>query len=114
MGERLRRRRRHRRMTVRIQVEYATPQGTGRAQATTLGAGGLFIATDSPLPEGTLLAVSFALPGGAQRHRIAGRVVWCERPGGSPGRTPGMGIAFKDPSAVGALAVELEATDSLV
>jgi uncharacterized protein (TIGR02266 family) len=113
MKERLRKRRRHRRMTVRIEVEYATPQGTGRAHATTLGAGGLFIATDSPLPAGTLLAVSFALPGGAQRHRIAGRVVWCQPPGGEPGRTPGMGIAFKDPAAANALALELEATGSL-
>jgi len=97
-------------MTVRIDVEYATPQGTGRAEATTLGAGGLFVATDRPLPAGTLLAVSFALPAGAQRHQIAGRVVWCQTPGGEPGRTPGMGIAFKDPAAAGALAVELEAT----
>lgn len=109
MSDRMRRRRRHRRMTVGIEVEYAAPLGSGRARATTLGAGGLFIATDHPLPTGSRLVVAFALPGGAQRHRIASRVVWRQLPGDDPGRTAGMGIAFRDPAAAGALAVELEA-----
>jgi uncharacterized protein (TIGR02266 family) len=112
MANRYRSRRRHRRLTVRIDVEYATSEIHGRAQATTLGAGGLFIATETPLPPGTVIAVSFSLPGSAQRHRIVGHVVWRQSPGGRAGPAPGMGIAFKDPAAAGALAAELEATPS--
>jgi len=107
MADRFRTRRRYRRLTLRIAVEYATPSGTQRAEATTLGAGGLFISTDDPLPRGTPLIVTFSLPGQSQRHQIPGKVVWSQRYDGGGG--PGMGIAFKDPAACGVLAQELEA-----
>lgn len=110
MSDRFRARRRYRRMTVRIVVEYAAQGQTGRAEATTLGAGGLFIATDDPLAIGTALSVCFVLPGRSRGHRIMSRVVWSQARGQDTGRSPGMGIAFKDPAAAGALAAELEAT----
>lgn len=108
MSNRLRGRRRYRRMTVRIVVDYATTDGTRSAEATTLGAGGLFIATDVPAAPGSVVAVSFTLPGGSRRHRIAGHVVWSQSPDGDGQRTAGMGIAFKNPAASAALALELE------
>ena len=105
MADRFRTRRRHRRLTLRVAVTYATPAGTHAAEATTLGAGGLFIATAAPLPKGTPLVVTFTLPGSARRHRIPGRVVWSQRDGRGGA---GMGIAFRDPASCSALAAELE------
>jgi uncharacterized protein (TIGR02266 family) len=98
-------------MTLRIEVEYDV-RGTARhGVATTLGAGGLFIASDEPLDEGTPLVARFRLPGGETLHEIAGRVVWTHRPEDHPGTTPGMGIAFADPANGALLACELEALD---
>jgi uncharacterized protein (TIGR02266 family) len=106
VADRFRTRRRHRRLTLRIAVEYTTRSGVRRAEATTLGAGGLFIASDDPLPKGAPLIVAFVLPGGSHRHEIPGRVVWSQRDDGHS--RPGMGIAFKDPAASSVLASELE------
>jgi Tfp pilus assembly protein PilZ len=98
-------------MTLRIDVEYAVGGATRRGVATTLGAGGLFIASDEPLDEGTLLVARFRLPRGETLHEIAGRVVWTHRPDERAGTTPGMGIAFADPVNGALLACELEALD---
>ena len=58
-------------------VEYSSPRGLHRDPATTLGAGGLFIETESPLHERTPIKLCFQLPGAETRHEIEGRVVWC-------------------------------------
>jgi uncharacterized protein (TIGR02266 family) len=100
--------RRFRRLTLRVTVEYLCEAGLCCDPATTLGAGGLFIETESPLREGARLKLRFQLPGSRVRHEIEGRVVWTRRPGapGSPG-SPGMGIEFTDRSASARLAREL-------
>lgn len=106
--------RRHRRRTVRVAVELHTAAGVQPAVATTLGAGGLFVATAAPLPAGATLEVRFRLPGEREaeppRH-IAARVVWALAPrqAGSA-RSPGMGLAFTDPAAVASLAHALDAS----
>lgn len=103
--------RRYRRRTVRIEVEYPSRDGGSvREYATTLGAGGLFIRSDRPLPRRTRLKLAFSLPGRSQLHEIEGRVVWTERPvqPGESLRHPGMGIQFTDRAAEGKLARELE------
>ena len=86
--------RRHRRRTVRILVDYSSASGVHCEYATTLGAGGLFIETEQPLPRGTSLKVRFRLPGGEGVHEIEGRVAWAHTPrAGEPGgRSPGMGM----------------------
>ena len=69
--------RKHRRRTVRILVDYSSPAGVQCEYATTLGAGGLFIESEEPLPRGTPLKVRFRLPGGEGVHEIDGNVgVW--------------------------------------
>ena len=98
-------------MTLRIDVEYDARGATRHEVATTLGAGGLFIASEDPLDEGTPLVARFRLPQGETLHEIAGRVVWTHRREDHPGTTPGMGIAFADPVNGALLAVELEALD---
>lgn len=102
--------RRHRRRTVRIQIDYLSEEGACRASATTLGAGGLFIATEKALPRGCALRMCFRLSGSELRHEISGRVVWSTPRGASP-HTPGMGITFTDRQAQMILARELERMD---
>lgn len=100
--------RRYRRRTVRVMVEYLSDAGLCADPATTLGAGGLFIETESPLPEATSLKLRFQLAGSSLVHEIEGRVVWRRRPA-DPGRhSPGMGIEFTDRTAASKLARELE------
>jgi len=94
-------RRRYRRLTVRVLVEYGSEAGPQSDLATTLGAGGLFVATEAPLPPRSPLHLAFRLPGSERLWKLEGRVVWtCES---------GMGIEFLDRSAIAALARALEA-----
>ena len=104
-------RRRYRRRTVRIEIEYDCEAGPDRGSATTLGAGGLFIPTEKPLAKGSRLQLRFALPGSQRLHDIAGRVVWSNPAGGSAPHAHGMGIEFTDRYAAGLLALDLEAMD---
>ena len=106
--ERPGRTRRHRRLTVRVQVDYDTPWGPRRDVATTLGAGGLFIAAQEPLDEGETLSVRFTLYEGGESHEIRARVVWTNHPSESRPGARGMGIEFTDPRASARLADELE------
>jgi uncharacterized protein (TIGR02266 family) len=101
--------RRFRRRTLRVMVEYLCGAGLCCDPATTLGAGGLFIETESPQREGTRLDLRFRLPESELTHEIEGRVVWARRPG-APG-SPGMGIEFTDRTAAARLARELASLD---
>lgn len=101
-------RRRHRRRTVRVLVEYLSDAGLCYDTATTLGAGGLFIETDRPLPEGTAIKLAFQLPGSDVRHEIEGRVAWAHRPSGGSVGAAGMGVEFRDRRASDRLARDLE------
>lgn len=101
--------RRYRRRTVRLEVSYTGQGETRSAVATTLGAGGLFLRTDHPLPTGERVRVRFRLPGGGEVHDIPGRVAWIEaRPEPACGRVPGLAIRFTDPRAITRLAQALE------
>lgn len=104
-------RRRYRRRTVRVLVEYVSDAGLAADPATTLGAGGIFIETESPLAESSSLKMRFTLPGGQTLHEIEGRVVWRRRPSDPGQHAPGMGIEFTDRSAASRLARELESLD---
>jgi len=112
-------RRRYRRLTLRIEVSYlAEERGeVTSGVATTLGAGGLFVPTEQPLPPGEPLRVRFRLPRGGPELELAARVVWAND-AATPGVPPsgrGMGIAFRDPAAQRRLAVALaDAADERV
>ena len=101
-------RRRFRRETLRVEVKYAWNGGMRHEYATTLGAGGLFIETDEPLPEGSPLVLAFQLPGSEIHHEIAGVVVWAHEPAVAARGSCGMGIAFKNRAATAELARELK------
>jgi hypothetical protein len=55
--------RRWRRRTASLDVDYVSSEGRSRARATTLGGGGLFVRTDAPLAEDSLLRIRLRLPG---------------------------------------------------
>ena len=98
-------RRRYPRLTLRVEVELDTPGGRIAATATTLGAGGLFVATPAPLAVHTPLGVRFHLPGDATELCLRAHVAW-SRPAGSG--SAGMGLAFDDAGARAELAARLE------
>lgn len=116
--------RRYRRRMVRIEVNVRPADGCADeddfvpfdALATTLGAGGLFVATPTPFLDGHPLALRFALPSSGEVHEITGRVVWSNTPRAADplageredGASAGMGIEFVDRVAVARLARELE------
>jgi len=98
-------------MTVRIMVDYQVRGEFHCDYATTLGAGGMFLQTDLDLSRGEIVKVRFRVPGGECLHEIEARVKWCHgaRPeAGASSRSPGTGLQFADPTAIAALARELE------
>lgn len=102
--------RRHRRLTLRVPVVLRRgDDGTALdTHATTLGAGGLFVPTESPFARGTPLLVRLRLPGG-EEHALRAEVAWAsgaDTPGvASCGH--GMGVAFRDPAGIARLAAAL-------
>jgi hypothetical protein len=80
--------RKHRRMTVRLLVDYQLA-----------------------MTRGEIVKVSFRIPGGEELHELEARVTWYhaarEEPDGSL-RTPGVGLQFTDPTLTAPLARELE------
>lgn len=102
--------RRFRRRTLRVLVDCVAPDAILCEYATTLGAGGLFLETEHPLPSGTRLRLRFRLPGGRQLHQLEGQVVWRQEAArDGTARTPGVGIEFVDPAATADLGRELDA-----
>lgn len=104
------RKRRFRRRSVRVLVDFQVSTGIHCKYATTLGAGGLFIETEEPIEIGTPIRVRFRLPECDRVHQIEGRVAWHQRvaSGAPTTRAPGMGIEFVDAAASAALARDLE------
>jgi len=96
--------RRYPRLTVRVELTLEIAGREIETLATTLGAGGLFVAGDFELEPGTPLIARFQLPGEPAVLRMAGRVAWRARDGGDPG----LGLEFVDPDARAMLASELE------
>lgn len=101
--------RRHRRVTVRILVDYQIGSAPRCDYATTLGAGGLFIECEEPLPSNTLLKLRFRLGEQGELHELEGRVTW-RRTVETDGLAvaPGMGVQFTAGAATARLARELD------
>lgn len=109
--EPFRKRRRFRRRVARVLVDYHSAAGPCRDFATTLGAGGMFIETDDPLPPGARLKLCFQLPGENDPHEIEGFVAWARSPAHRVMGSAGMGIEFRDRGACARLARFLERLD---
>src|SRR4029453_8796073 len=101
-------RRRFRRRTVRLLVDFVAGARVRCEYATTLGAGRLFVEGGAALPGRRAIRVRFGLPGAEPLHEIEGRVAWCQPATADATRAPGMGVEFTDAVAISALARELE------
>ncbi len=99
--------RRFPRLTLRVDIVIETLDGREDAVATTLGAGGLFVATDRPLPTDTPVVVRFRLPGEDELLAFDAHVAW-SAPAGPDVASPGMGLEFEDADARSRHAARLE------
>jgi uncharacterized protein (TIGR02266 family) len=103
--------RKHRRMTVRLLVDYQALGGIHCDYATTLGAGGMLLQSDLDLSRGDSVKVRFRLPGGEDLYELEARVTWVHakrKDDDGTIRVPGVGLQFIDVSATAGLARELE------
>ncbi len=83
------------RVAMSIRVKYGNPDGTVLEGMTdTLGGGGLYIESLSPLPAGTPLTVEFSVPGTTRTVRAEGTVVWTREKFERRLFYPGMGVKF--------------------
>jgi uncharacterized protein (TIGR02266 family) len=87
----VRERRRGLRVPIAIDIEYQGDAPPIRRRTTNLGAGGVFIATPAPLPEGLPLRLRFALPGQAEPMQVDAAVAWAEPDIGMGLRFTGIG-----------------------
>ena len=77
----------------RVAVEYSVGDGPARpAYTCNIGVGGAFIATESPEPPGTLLALLLRLPSSEEPVRLRAEVRWNAPP--VAGSVAGMGVRF--------------------
>jgi Tfp pilus assembly protein PilZ len=103
--------RKHRRMTVRLLVDYQALGGIHCDYATTLGAGGMHLQSDLPLKRGDLVKVRFRIPGGVELFELEAKVKWAHTAHPNEEervRIPGVGLQFTDFAATAGLAGELE------
>ncbi|HPW44945.1 MAG TPA: PilZ domain-containing protein [bacterium] len=84
----------HQRRPHRTQVVFEDEFGEGLfyVYSMDISMGGLFLESDIPLKIGTMLFLSFALPGHRRPVRVTGKVV--RRSEGRGGRGGGLGISF--------------------
>ncbi len=84
----------HQRRPYRTEVVFEDEFGDGLfyVHSEDVSAGGLYLAADIPVRMGTLLFLSFVLPGHKRPLRVTGEVVRCIP--GQEDRPAGMGVRF--------------------
>jgi uncharacterized protein (TIGR02266 family) len=101
-------RRERRRLPLRLPVSYGGVDGTKKSFSRDLNEEGIFIVTDQPLPEGTVLHLMVELPGRKEPLALKGKVTHTVIVEDED--VPGMGIVFEAPGAeLSKLVDELEA-----
>ncbi len=89
--------RQHPRHPVDLKVDYTTRDAFLANHITNLSRGGLFIASEAPLPVSSELDIVLTLPDQDERIRARGRVIWnYDIRKGTTRVIPGMGIKFLD------------------
>ena len=87
-------RRRSAREDLKIPVDYSAVDAFFSEFTTNVNEGGMFIATETPSPLGTEVALEFRLPGLERPVNVPGRVAWISD---GKGEAPvGMGIEFRE------------------
>jgi len=90
--------REHQRIPYTVQVEFRTASSFLVAYSVNLSRGGLFLETDTDLPPGAEIDLSFAVPG-AGPIALSGVVTW-RRGRENPDGPPGIGIEFQDVTTI--------------
>lgn len=80
--------------SVEVASESDLPAGTRRYLAMDLSLGGLFLKTVFPLDVGTILLLTFDIPGERLIVKARAEVAWIRRCGPDSRLPPGMGIRF--------------------
>jgi type IV pilus assembly protein PilZ len=80
-------------LSLLVQYRFNTFEDFLAEYSVNLSAGGMFIRTDHPKEEGSIIYLQFSLKDGSRLVEGMGRVVRVNPPGVS-GRTAGMGIEF--------------------
>jgi len=80
-------------LSLLVQYRFNTFEDFLAEYSVNLSAGGMFIRTDTPKDEGSIIYLQFSLKDGSRLVEGMGRVVRVNPPG-VPGRTAGMGIEF--------------------
>jgi uncharacterized protein (TIGR02266 family) len=88
-------RRKHARtpLSLLVQFRFNTFEDFLADYSVNISPGGMFIRTDEPQEEGSIVYLQFSLKDGSRLIEGMGKVVRCNPPGES-GRIPGMGIEF--------------------
>jgi len=86
-------RRAHFRFPTHLEVRFETGAELRTACLGNISEGGIFIATERPMPAGTALRLSITVPEGTVE--MVGRVAWA-RPASSRNGAAGMGVRFED------------------
>ena len=89
------RRRKHIRTSMKITVQVVDRDEYFSLETVDVGEGGVFLKTDAPSPVGTLLQLSFNIPGYSQPLRVEGEVVYAFQ-SLTEGHNPGMGVSFRN------------------
>lgn len=80
-------------LSLLVQYRFNTFEDFLAEYSVNLSAGGIFIRTDQPKDEGSIIYLQFSLKDGSRLIEGMGRVVRVNPPG-TPGRVAGMGIEF--------------------
>ena len=87
--------RKYDRIPITLEVNYNTDMDFLNSYTRNISAGGMFIRTIYPLPEGTELNIKFAIPEIKADFSLIAKVVWAAKPQiGSAAEESGMGISF--------------------
>lgn len=86
--------RKHPRIDVWIEVTFKSSNEFVTSYMSNISKGGVYIQTEDPMDLGTVLALTFQLPGQENLIKIKGKVVWYNPPGGM--KVPGMGVQFAE------------------
>lgn len=80
-------------LSILVQYRFNTFEDFLAEYSVNLSMGGIFIRTDQPKEEGSIIYLQFSLADGSRLIEGMGRVVRVNPPG-APGRVAGMGIEF--------------------
>ncbi len=85
------------RIPVQLLVDYRSDGNYLFDFCKDLGAGGVFIQTNSPLAHGSTVQLTFTLPDSKETLKASGKVIWVQNTvAGRKDLTPGMGVQFAD------------------